>query len=121
MDTVVKIIGIVLVAIAIIFLIKPDIMKHLIEFFKKGSRIYLAALIRLALAVVFLLSARECDLTWVIVVFGVIFLIAGLLIFMLGAEKTRRFLEWYQKQSLVLLRVIAVIPLAMGAIIIYAA
>jgi len=121
MDTVIKIIGIVFVAIAIVLLVKPDVTKRLIEFFAKGSRIYLAGLVRLALGVVFLLAARECDITWLIAAFGVLFLIAGLLIFMLGPEKTRRFLDWYHRQSLVLLRLMAVIPLALGAVIIYAA
>ena len=121
MDLVVKIVGIVIVAVGVVYLLKPDVMKWLIEFFKQGKRIYFAGLIRLALAVIFLLGARECDITWVIVVFGILFLIGGVLIFILGPEKIRRILDWYQKQSALLLRVIAVIALAIGAVIIYSA
>ena len=121
MDIVIKIIGIVFVCFAIVFLLKPAVMNYLMEFFKKGQRIYLAGLVRLVLAVVFLLGARECDITWVIVVFGILFLISGLLIFMLGPKKCKSMIDWYQKQSVLLLRVFAVIALAIGAIIIYSA
>ena len=121
MDTVIKIIGIVIVAISVVLLVKPDVMKRLLEFFKKGKRLYIPGLVRLALAVVFFVSARECDITWVIVVLGILFLLSALLIFVLGPEKLRPMMEWYQKQSLTLLRIIAVIPLVIGAIVIYCA
>jgi uncharacterized protein YjeT (DUF2065 family) len=91
------------------------------EFFKQGKRLYFAGLIRFALAIIFLLGARECDITWVIAAFGILFIISGLLIFTLGLEKLRAILDWYQKQPLLLLRVLALIALAVGAVIIYAA
>jgi len=121
MDIIIRSLGIVIVVVGIVYLLRPDVMKWLLEFFKQGKRIYFAGLIRLALAVIFLLGARECDITWVIVVFGILFLIGGLLIFILGPQKLRRILDWYQKQSALLLRVIAVIALAIGAVIIYSA
>jgi hypothetical protein len=121
MDIVVKIVGIVIVSLAVLFLLKPDIMKRVLKFFKQGKRIYFAGLVRLVLAVVFLLAARECDITWVIVIFGVLFLISGLSIFMIGAEKLKSMLDWFQNKSALFLQVMAVIILAIGAIIIYSA
>jgi hypothetical protein len=121
MDTIVKIVGIVIVFLAVLSLLKPDIMKRLLKFFKQGKRVYFAGLVRLILAVVFLLAARECDITWVIVVFGILFLISGLSIFMIGTEKLKPVLDWFQNKSALFLRVMAVIILAFGAIIIYSA
>jgi len=121
MDIVIKSLGIVFALIGIVYLLKPNVMKWLMEFFKQGKRIYFAGLIRLALAVVFLVGARECRWFWIIFAFGILFLIGGLLIFILGPEKTKRMLEWWQKQSVLLLRVTAVLTLVFGAIIIYSA
>lgn len=121
MDTVIQIIGIFFVCAAIVYLLKPEILKHLMVFFREGKRLYLVGLIRFALAVIFLLGARECDITWVIVVFGILFIISGLLVFTLGLEKLRSIIDWYQSQPLLLLRVIAVIALVFGALIIYSA
>jgi len=123
MKIVIQSLGVVIVAVGVVYLLRPDIMKWLMGFFKQGKRIYLAGVIRLALAVIFLLRAGspECEIRWVIVVFGILFLIGGVLIFILGHEKLRRILDWYQKQSALLLRIIAVIALAIGAVIIYSA
>jgi hypothetical protein len=50
MDLVIKIIGILFVLIAIGYFSKPAIITGLMEFFKKGKRMYFAGLIRFALA-----------------------------------------------------------------------
>jgi hypothetical protein len=121
MDSVVKIIGIAIVLLAFLSLLKPDIMKHILKFFQHGKRVYFAGLVRLILAVVFLLAASKCNITWVIIVFGILFLISALSIFMIGAEKLRPMLDWFQNKSALFLQVMAVIILALGAIIIYSA
>ena len=46
MENVIKIIGIIIILIGILFLLKPDVMKKLMGFMKKGRRIYLAGLLR---------------------------------------------------------------------------
>jgi uncharacterized protein YjeT (DUF2065 family) len=121
MDIVIRIIGIVFVFMTIVYFLKPDIMKRLMEFFKQGRRMYFAALLRFVLAIVFLLAARQCRLFWVIFAFGVLFIISGLLIFILGLERVKSYISWWQRQPLVLLRFVALLGLAVGAIIIYSA
>ncbi|MGD2093613.1 MAG: hypothetical protein PVH77_01250 [Phycisphaerales bacterium] len=119
MDIVIKGIGIAFVLIGFVFIVRPDIMKWLMNFVKRGKRIYFAALLRFVLAVIFLLGASQCTHKWVIAAFGILFLLAGLLIFVLGPEKIRRILDWYDNQSLIIFRIIAVIPMAFGAVIIF--
>ena len=121
LDTVVKIVGIVFVFIGIVYLLKPSVLKSFVEFFKKGKRIYFVGLIRFVLAVIFLLAANQCKTSWVIIVFGILFMISGLLVFMLGAKRLKSILEWWQRQSSLLLRFMGLIALAVGAAIIYAA
>ena len=121
MEIVVKIVGILIVFIGIVYLLKPGVLKKLMEFIKKGRRIYFAGILRFALAIIFLLGASECYQKWIIATFGILFMLSGLLIFTLGPERIRNILEWYQKQSLLIFRVIAVIVLACGAVIVYSA
>lgn len=121
MRIVIQSLGIIFVLVGVLYLLKPDFMKSIMEFFKKGKRLYLAGVIRFVLAVIFLLGARECDITWVIVVFGILFIIGGLLIFTLGLERLKSIIDWWQKQSVLLLRVIALVTVAVGAIVIYCA
>ena len=121
MDKVVLCLGIVILLLGIVYVVKPDVLRWLMGFFKQGKRLYLVGLIRLVLAVVFLVAARDCDITWVILVFGIVFLISGLLIFILGDKKVKSILDWWQKQSSVLLRILAVVTMAVGGGIIYSA
>lgn len=121
MDIVIKSIGIAIILIGIVYLLRPDVMKGLMGFFGQGKRIYLAGLMRFALAVVFLVGARECRRFSVIFAFGILFLIGGLVIFILGPVKIRGILDWWQKQSVLLLRVMAVLALVIGAVIIFSA
>jgi len=121
MKHVIQSLGIVFIVLAVVYLLKPDVMKWLMEFFKQGKRIYFAGLIRFALAIVFLLAARECRVFWVIFAFGILFIIGGLLIFIIRLEKLKSYIGWWQKQSVLFLRVLALITLAIGAVIIYCA
>ncbi len=121
MDIVIKSLGILFCIIGIVYLLRPGIMKWLIEFFKKGKRIYFSGLIRFVLAIVFFVGARECKYPWAIFAFGILFVIGGFLIFILKPEKIKHILEWYQKQSVLIFRIIAVFVLVFGALIIYSA
>jgi hypothetical protein len=105
----------------IAYLLRPDIIKKLMGFFKKGKRIYFVGLVRFVLAVVFFVAARECRYFWIIFASGLIFLTGGLLIFILGPEKIRRIFDWYEQQPAIIFQVIAVIVLAFGVIIIFSA
>ena len=121
MATVIQILGIVIVAIGIAYIIKPSVMNRMIEFFKKGNRLYIAAPVRLTFAVVFLLGARECKYFWVIFAIGILFLITGVLVLVLGPKKLIPMLEWWLKQPTLLLRLMALIALAFGVVIIISA
>jgi uncharacterized protein YjeT (DUF2065 family) len=121
MDIVIQSLGIVFVLVGIVYLLRPDVMKWLMEFFKQGKRMYFAGLIRFALAIVFLVGARECKRFWVIFAFGILFIISGLLVFIIPLEKIKAYIGWWQKKSPLLLRLMALIALAIGAVIIYSA
>lgn len=121
MSVVIKAIGTVIVCMGLFYLIRPDILRKIMKFFSGGSRLYFAALLRFGLAILFFLGARECDMTWVIVAFGVIFLISGLLIFMLGLKRAKEIIRWYLAQQDFIFRILSIIVLVVGLIIVYAA
>jgi uncharacterized protein YjeT (DUF2065 family) len=121
MEIVIKAIGTFIVCMGLVYLIKPGVIRILIQFFAKGRRLYLAAFVRFVLATVFFIGARECGVTWLIITFGAIFLLSGLLIFILGLEKARGILNWYLKQPDFIFRILASIVLIVGLLIVYAA
>lgn len=120
MDTFIKFIGIVWVAIGVFFLVKPGAMTSLAGFFRQGMRVYAVAVLRLVLAVVFIAGAGQCDITWVILLLGVLLMLSAMLIFLLGPRKIALMLDWYMARPYWLLRVMAAIAVALGAAVIYA-
>jgi len=109
MDVVIKIIGIVVIVVGIAYIVRPGIMKWLLDFFKEGSNIYLAGLLRFVLGVVFLLAATECSKPIIIGVLGVLFLLGGLLIFILGPKRTTPILEWWLTKPVWIMRALALL------------
>jgi drug/metabolite transporter superfamily protein YnfA len=121
MVTFVKIIGVLLILAAVVYLSKPEFMRRVLQFFKHGSRIHFQTLVRFVLAVIFLLAAGQCHHPRVVAAFGIIFLISGLLMIIVGAQKVITALEWILKQPALIFRIIALVILAAGAVILYAA
>ncbi|MHC4474890.1 MAG: hypothetical protein ACYTEL_04550 [Planctomycetota bacterium] len=118
MSIIVKVVGIVLAAFAVVYLLKPEVMRWLMRALSRGRRIYFGALIRFALAILFLLSARECTYFWPIFVLGILFLLGGMVIIVLGPAKLRPVLAWGQELSTVVLRLLALVTLGLGVLVI---
>jgi len=118
---VIRLIGVICILAGILYMLRPEVPRRLMAFIGKGYRIYLAAILRFALAVAFLVGAEQCSHKWIIVGFGIAFLISGLLIFILGARRLAAMLAWFAKQPALLLRILGAIALAAGAIICYCA
>jgi uncharacterized protein YjeT (DUF2065 family) len=121
MNLVVQAIGIILIIIAVLYILNPALFKSIIRYFVKGKRIYLAGILRLALAVIFFIAARECKYPWLIGAFGALFLIGASIIFMMKLEKLKAILQWYLDKPNNLLRALGLIVLALGIIIIFSA
>ena len=110
-----------IVLVGILYFLKPAVMKWFLSFFKQGNRLYFAGLLRLVLAIVFLLATRECKIPWVIMTFGILFIISGLIIFVAGPKRICPILEWWEGQSSIMFRILSVIAFAMGVIVIFSA
>jgi hypothetical protein len=73
------------------------------------------------LGIVFLLAATACRKTWIIIVLGILFLFGGILVLILGPKRTAPILEWWLKKPNWILQVLALLTVAFGVLIIYAA
>lgn len=115
----IKLIGIVMVGFGIIFLVSPNTMRKLMLLCEKGKRVYIAGILRILFGVIFLLAASQCRVAGVMVTLGVLFIIAGITIFILKLNRIKTILKWCYGRSLLILRLIALIPIALGMLILY--
>ncbi|MFH1339296.1 MAG: hypothetical protein ABIH40_05595 [Candidatus Omnitrophota bacterium] len=119
MPVMVKLIGLIIVGMGAIVLLNPATMRWLIAFWKEEKRLYAAGLLRLLLGIILLLAAPQCKQTAVVTVLGILILIGGILIFLLGLEKTKSILEWWNKKPPAALRLMGLVTLAIGLLLFY--
>ena len=117
----IKIIGILIIAEGLAFIARPDFVKTIIAFFKKGNRLYIGGVVRLAFAIIFLLGASETKHKGIIIIaLGILILIGGILNFSMKLEKQKHLLEWFENKPLIFCRLMGLIALLFGSLIIYA-
>lgn len=121
MPIVVRIIGLLIAAMGVLFAVKPQMIQQVFDFFCKDKRLYIAGVIRILLGVILLVAATECTVTWIILVLGIIFLIAGILVFALGIEKCKLTVSRILQKPLKIIRLITIIPIVIGILILIAA
>jgi hypothetical protein len=117
----IKLIGVLIIVQACIFVLRIDLLRDLLKFFARGNRIYLIAAIRIATAVLLFVGATQCRRMWIIVAIGIILLLSGIAIFTLNAATFKKIIAWYQRRTDLFLRLLVTIGIVVGSLIVYAA
>jgi len=115
----VKLVGMIAVAMGIVFLLSPKMMRQLIVFCQKGRRPYMMGALRILVGIVFLLAAPQSSVVWVIVTIGILALLGGITIFIIGLERFKSMLRWWHGRPLLFLRLIALLAIGFGMLILY--
>ena len=115
----VKLVGMIAVAMGIVFLLSPKRMRQFMVFCEKGRRPYMMGTVRILVGIVFLLAAPQSRVVWVIVTIGILALLGGITIFIIGLERFKSMLRWWQGRPLLFLRLIALLAIGFGMLILY--
>jgi uncharacterized protein YjeT (DUF2065 family) len=121
MEGIVKLLGIVMVVVGVINFLKPNLVKKCVDFLVKEKWIYVGAILCFIIGIIFLSAASQCAIPWIVLLLGVISLAKGVAIFVLGQNKIKSILDSLLKKPANTLRGFALIKIAVGVIIIYAA
>ena len=116
----VKLIGVVIVALGAIYLVKPSIMKKYIRFWLKKKRLYFGAALSILIGLIFLFAAAQCRASWFVVLMGIISIVKGILLFVWKQKKTTELAEKIIHSPASTLRSMALVALALGAALVFA-
>ncbi len=119
MAILVKAIAVVIACMGIINLVNPAVMKKMISFWQRGRRIYIGGLIRIFLGAILLWSSSGARHFCVIALIGALMILGGMTIFIVGEEKMRGILIWWDNKPVFVLRVVACLMVALGALIFF--
>ena len=115
----VRLVGMILVAIGIVFLLSPKRMRQWMVSCEKGVRPYMMGALRILVGILFLLVAPQSRVVWVIVTIGILALLGGITIFIIGLERFKSMLRWWHGRPLLFLRLIALLAIGFGMLILY--
>jgi len=121
MIVLVKIIGISMIGFGAIFLLSPKAMKQFMLFCEKGKRLYISGMLRILAGTIFLLAASDSRCVLVMVILGILLLIGGIIIFILGLDRVKTVLKAYYAKPPLVLRLFALVAIALGVLIICSA
>ena len=117
----VKLFGVIVVCMGIIFLINPAFLRQYISFWKQEKRLRIGGIVSLVFGIVFLIAASQCRLAWLIAVLGIWAIIKGVLLLTIGQEKIIAYIDWWLGRPVSTIRFLGLIALAFGALIFYSA
>ncbi|RLC35390.1 MAG: hypothetical protein DRZ76_00210 [Candidatus Nealsonbacteria bacterium] len=121
MVVIVKLLGLIIAALVICLIIKPQLVSKWMDFWKKGKNMYLGGLISLIIGTILLLAASQCKLTWIVVLVGILSLIKGILLFVLKPAKIELWMNWWISKPVIIIRLALLFNLGIGLLLIYSA
>ena len=122
MPVLVRIFGIIIIGVVIIFLVKPEIVKKFLEYVKGEEKmIYIGGVVRIVIGAFLLLAASQCRIPLIVLILGIIAFATGIIILLIGISRVKKMLEWLSTKSINVLRTLMVIPLIFGVLMVYAA
>ena len=121
MNMLVKLLGVVIVILTVSFIVKPELIKQYMAFWKDKKRLNMGGGISILLGILLLLAASQCTLPLVVTIGGIWAFIKGILIFVLGPQKMISWMDTLASKPVGVLRLLISISLAVGILLIYSA
>ena len=114
-------VGVLLIIQGLVGLVAPDAFVGVVRVFQAPPVIYVAAALRLAIGVVLVCAASGSRIPTFLRVFGFIIAIGGLLTPFVGAQFAHVILALWSARGVGLVRLFAIVSLALGVVTTYAA
>ena len=121
MVVLVKLIGVIILAMGAVYLVRPVFMKQAMYFWIKGKMCYIAGVVNVAIGILLLIAASACSFTRFIDIIAILSLVKGIVLFVLGPQRVAVMSNHLIKGSTLSLRISSFIILVVGALLIYSA
>ncbi|MCK4905193.1 hypothetical protein KAS42_02980 [bacterium] len=118
---IIKVLGVIMAVVGMLLSSIPQKVMKFLPFFKITKRIRIVGIIRLAIAVIFLLAASQCRWSVVVAVLGIITLISGVLALTLKVKHIKTFIDWIEGRNEMFIRIMGGVVVLIGLLIIFAA
>ena len=118
---IIKALGVIMAVVGVLFSAIPEKLIKFISLFKVTKRIRIVGIVRLGIAVIFLLAASGSRWPIVIAILGIITLISGVLALTLKAKHIKTFIDWIEAKNEMFVRIMGGVVVLIGLLIVFAA
>jgi uncharacterized protein YjeT (DUF2065 family) len=120
MNTLMKVISILIILEGIAFLIWPVALTTVMRFFAKAGTWPFAGIIKAFFGILFLIAATSCKKPAIVITYGLLLLAGGIFIFAMGKERTKNMINYFANWSDFKVRMLAVLEIFLGALLLWA-
>ena len=120
MKTSAALIGLLMIAGGVIGILAPDGLVTIGRYVVTPAGLYIVAILRIGIGLVFIGASRASRSPKILRVFGAIAVVAGLTTPFFGVERSLAVLNWWSAQGPALSRLVAGFILAFGSFIVHA-
>jgi len=111
-------IGLIIIVTGLAVLVKPARLKDLLYILLEKDWFRMVATLRVIIGALFLFAAGGTRSPIFVSVMGVLFILAGVLIPILGPARLRSLTSWWMKRRDLVLRLWALVALALGGVLV---
>lgn len=119
MPYLIKTIGILFIALGIIFIVRPLLVRKIIDFAKVGKRIYIGGVVRLMIGALLLVATPRALVPAIPGIIGALMVVSGILVFVLGFPRMFAMLDWFYALPENRMRFLPGITVLLGILLIY--
>jgi hypothetical protein len=120
MSTIVPVIGYLMLAIGLLVMALPGKFKGLLSRLATNDKLYVAALFRVVVGILFVMVSPETRWPMFIRITGAVMIFAGVVIPIMGKVRIKAFALWWLNQGDGVIRAWAIVGMALGALLVYA-
>ena len=113
----VKLVGVAIMAFGLVIFASPAFIQAAFSFFKKGKNIYYAGVFRTVVGLILFLSASRSFVPLAAIALGLMFLVGGIVVFAVDAEKIKAFMASYSQMPSLVIRLLGLVAASFGILI----
>jgi len=116
-----KLIAIALIMMGCAVVLKRKLLEKAADYVKADSRVYIIAVLRIVIGVIFIIAAMMKSANWIVPVLGWLIIMSGAFVFAIDKKKTIAFVDKiFAHPSPMIQRLIGTIPILIGVLVISA-
>ena len=113
----VKLIGVLILALGLTIFASPAITQKIFKFFKEGKNIYYAGVFRTVVGILVFLCAAQSSVPLAAIALGLMFLVSGIVVFAADQEKLKSFLVSYSEMPGLVIRLLGLVAASFGILL----